>query len=298
MGEINIPRDQQAALAALDVDAIRRMIDDALRMEQPGDLYPRLSNCGPYVANRLHTFERDLARFRQAKAAKKREETYKDAHRAGYKLKDAIEAMRARLEQERKFAELFLIDDLITPPRPALRPQIASPDWTFDHRSDLSPADYRRIYRAVGEDWLWSSRLVLADEALSAIIHSPDVEIYQLRTPTGEEGLLELDFRKPGACELAFFGLSRGLIGGPAGRWLMNRAIERAWGRPIDRFWVHTCTFDHPAALEFYLRSGFAPYQRQIEVFADPRLSGVLRADAAPHVPLLPNRADEAAQLG
>ncbi|HWT52741.1 MAG TPA: hypothetical protein VN113_11255 [Caulobacter sp.] len=116
MGEINIPRDQQAALAALDLDAIRRMIDDALRTEQPGDLYLRLSNCGLYVANRLHAFERDLARYRQAKSAKKREETYNDAHRAGYKLKDAIEAMRARLEQERKFAELFLIDDLITPP--------------------------------------------------------------------------------------------------------------------------------------------------------------------------------------
>lgn len=116
MGEINIPRDQQTALAALDVDAIRRMIDDALRTEQPGDLYLRLSNCGLYVANRLHTFERDLARYRQAKSAKKREETYNDAHRAGSKLKDAIEAMRARLEQERKFGELFLIDDLIMPP--------------------------------------------------------------------------------------------------------------------------------------------------------------------------------------
>ncbi|PXA85001.1 hypothetical protein DMC25_16275 [Caulobacter sp. D4A] len=116
MGEINIPRDQQAALAALDVDAIRRMIDDALRREQPGDLYLRLSNCGPYVANRLQAFERDLARYSQAKSAKKREETYNDAHRAGYKLKDAIEAMRARLEREQKFAQLFLIDDLIMPP--------------------------------------------------------------------------------------------------------------------------------------------------------------------------------------
>ncbi len=57
-------------------------------------------------------------------------------------------------------------------------------------------------------------------------------------------------------------------VGSGAGRWMMNRAIERAWSQPIRRFWVHTCTLDHPAAVAFYIRSGFVPFRRRIEIAA------------------------------
>jgi GNAT superfamily N-acetyltransferase len=169
---------------------------------------------------------------------------------------------------------------------PTLRPDVADPAWRFARVAVPEPEAYRRLYRAVGEDWLWFSRLLLDDAALGAIIGDPQVEVYHLTTDTGGEALLELDFRTPGACELAFLGLSAPLVGGPAGRWLMNRAIERAWSQPIDRFWVHTCSLDHPRALDFYRRSGFVPFARQVEVFADPRLTGVVRRDAAGHVPV------------
>ena len=102
-----------------------------------------------------------------------------------------------------------------------------------------------------------------------------------------EAGLLELDFRTPHECELSFFGLTLPLLGTGAGRWLMNRAIERAWSRPIRRFWVHTCTFDHQDALAFYLRSGFRPFRLEIEYADDPRVTGLLPRSAAPHVPLI-----------
>jgi GNAT superfamily N-acetyltransferase len=99
--------------------------------------------------------------------------------------------------------------------------------------------------------------------------------------------LLELDFRAPDSCELAFFGVTPALVGRGAGRFLMNRAMEIAWSRPVRRFWVHTCTLDHPAALDFYRRSGFQAFRRQIEVIDDPRLSGLLPRDAAPQIPLI-----------
>ncbi len=102
-----------------------------------------------------------------------------------------------------------------------------------------------------------------------------------------DEGLLELDFRHPGVCELSFFGVTPGLVGIGAGRWLMNRALELVWSRPIRRFWVHTCTHDHPAALAFYMRSGFRPFRRHIHIEDDPRLAGVLPRTAAPQIPLI-----------
>ncbi len=139
----------------------------------------------------------------------------------------------------------------------------------------------------MGADWLWSSRLALSDAVLSAILSAHGVAVYALVLDGREEGLLELDFREPGECELAFFGVSPALVGRGAGRWLMNQAIALAWSRPIRRFWVHTCTLDAPAALPFYVRSGFVPYARRVEVYDDPRLSGVLPSTAAPQVPVI-----------
>jgi hypothetical protein len=69
----------------------------------------------------------------------------------------------------------------------------------------------------------------------------------------------------------------------------MAEAIVRAWARPIKRLWVHTCSFDHPSAAQFYVKSGFKPYQLMVEVHDDPRLKGFLPLSAAPHVPMIRN---------
>ena len=179
------------------------------------------------------------------------------------------------------------------------------PEWNdaqFEIRPVIQPdlAWYRDLYRRVGSDWLWFSRLQLTDAALRQILHDPDVAVYALaRGITGartcvdgnesrlDDGLLELDFRTPGQCEIAFFGVTQALLGQGAGRQLMNEAITLAWDRPIERLWVHTCTGDHPGALAFYIRSGFTPYKRQIEIADDPRLTGLLPESAARQIPLL-----------
>lgn len=151
------------------------------------------------------------------------------------------------------------------------------------------PAWYRTLFRRVGaEDWLWFSRLRMSDAELSAIITDPDVRVATLRGPQGDVGLLELDFRQQGECELAFFGVARELIGQGAGRALMNAAVERAWAGGISRFHVHTCTLDSPQALPFYIRSGFVPLRQQVEIAPDPRLSGLISPDAAPQIPVFP----------
>lgn len=154
----------------------------------------------------------------------------------------------------------------------------------------MAPADldrYRRLYRAVGEDWVWFSRLRLDDAALAAIIGDPGVEVYAAMRDGAEIGLLELDRRDPADVELAFFGLVAGAVGRGIGRWLMEHAIALAWRAETKRFWVHTCTHDHPSALGFYRAAGFRPYAVALEALPDPRLDGTLRRDAAAHIPLI-----------
>ncbi|MCL6707830.1 GNAT family N-acetyltransferase [Pseudomonas sp. R2.Fl] len=171
--------------------------------------------------------------------------------------------------------------------RPPARPAPPASGLSVEHWPEPTPEAYRELFRRVGEDWMWVSRLVMPDEELAAIVDDPLVEVHALTDGRQRLGLLELDFRKDGECELAFFGLVPEAIGAGAGRLLMNAAIERAWSKPINRFWVHTCHFDSPAALPFYQRSGFRPYAFMVEVCDDPRLTGEMRRDAAGHVPLI-----------
>jgi GNAT superfamily N-acetyltransferase len=170
--------------------------------------------------------------------------------------------------------------------RPALRPDPEGA-WTLRRVSSPDLDWFRDLYRRIGEEWLWFSRLQMADAELAAIIRSPMVDVYALVHEDRDEGLLELDFRDAGQCELAFFGVTAKLIGGGAGRWLMNRALELAWSRPVTRVWVHTCTLDHPSALAFYQRSGFHPFRRQVEIADDPRLDGTAPRCVAKHVPIV-----------
>ncbi|QBF33122.1 GNAT family N-acetyltransferase [Thalassococcus sp. S3] len=150
---------------------------------------------------------------------------------------------------------------------------------------------YRDLfYRVDGHDWLWSSRIELSDADLQALLSDTQVDVYTLLLDGTPEALLELDFREENACELAFFGLTKSLIGTGAGRYLMNQAIRLAWARPITRFHVHTCTLDSPGALAFYQRSGFVPVRQEIEIADDPRCTGILPESAGPHAPIFRGR--------
>ena len=154
-------------------------------------------------------------------------------------------------------------------------------------RVTLDPGAYRALFRKVGAPWLWFSRLAISDADLLAIIDDPAVEIFEVVAVEAVVGLLELDFRRPHECELAFVGLVPALAGQGHGRCLLSEAVAKAWRAGINRVHVHTCTLDHPAALAAYRRVGFKPYKRAIERFADPRVTGLLPIDCAPQVPLL-----------
>jgi GNAT superfamily N-acetyltransferase len=169
------------------------------------------------------------------------------------------------------------------------RPQSDPPPSTLQLRRVAEPAadQYRALFRKVGAPWLWFSRLMMADDELEAIIRHADVTLFEVAAVEAVVGMLELDFREPGQCELAFIGLVPGLTGQGHGRWLLAEAVRRAWREGVERVHVHTCSLDHPAALAAYRRAGFTPYKRAIERFPDPRLLGILPKDCAPQIPVL-----------
>ena len=147
---------------------------------------------------------------------------------------------------------------------------------------------YLALFRQIGEPWLWRGRLVMDDATLAATLDAPTTTVHVATRREGTPvGLLELDFSVPATCEIAYFGLVAGMTGNGHGAWLMAHALRMAWRPGVARVWVHTCDFDHPAALGFYRRQGFVAFERGVEIYPDPRAAGLYGRDVAPRVPML-----------
>lgn len=160
MGEINIPRDQQDALQAIDTNELDRLVDLAIREERSGDLRSlRLTSCGPYISTKLHAFEQALAKHNLAKAPRKRAETESALRRAGSDLSFAVGAMKRRMETEQKEAQFFIVEGQIMPP----------------HRisKHLSVRVSYRWRRTVGDEWTFGSITFVHDVDLRADYTTP-----------------------------------------------------------------------------------------------------------------------------
>jgi GNAT superfamily N-acetyltransferase len=137
------------------------------------------------------------------------------------------------------------------------------------------------LFAAIGTPWLWSRAFDLSARQINKL------DIHFALDDTGHRvGVVEFSGRSGPEVEIAFFGLVMAAIGGGLGRRMMAAALDLAW-RSADRVWLHTCSFDHPSALRFYLSFGFTPYAMGFEILDDPRLDGSLPRAAAPHVPLI-----------
>ncbi len=136
---------------------------------------------------------------------------------------------------------------------------------------------YRYLYDTVGEPWLWFERRTHrrrgARRARSTSRRSKSSCSMSRGVPAGFSSSTPRPRARPKLC---YFGLIPDFIGRRLGPYLLQAAIDRAWSRPIDRFWLHTSTFDHPKALSVYQRAGFVVYARRSVLFEDPREHGIL----------------------
>jgi GNAT superfamily N-acetyltransferase len=129
------------------------------------------------------------------------------------------------------------------------------------HAKRPSVPYYRFLYDAVGRDYDWTSRKKLPDAELAALLHDPRLEVHVLMAGGVPAGFAELDRRIDGEIELVQFGLISEFIGQGLGKYFLQWTIDKAWSYNPRRFWLHTCTKDHPVALPNYLKAGFAIYK-------------------------------------
>jgi GNAT superfamily N-acetyltransferase len=94
---------------------------------------------------------------------------------------------------------------------------------------------YRYLYETVGTLWIWFERRQWSDSALAAELAKPTTEIFVLYVGGVPAGYFELNAAEPHQTELSYFGLAPEFIGRRLGPFLLNAAIEQAWGGPKER---------------------------------------------------------------
>jgi GNAT superfamily N-acetyltransferase len=131
-------------------------------------------------------------------------------------------------------------------------------------RADHCPAAlYRRLYADVGREYLWLDRLGWSDEEIAAYLDDPRIELWILRQAAEPAGYFELRRCDDGAVEIAYFGLLPHAVGQGLGKFLLTRAVERAWALGATRVWLHTSSLDHSSALPNYLGRGFSIWKQE-----------------------------------
>lgn len=181
---------------------------------------------------------------------------------------DGATQAKPTLTAVRTYLEMRERSRLFHPPRPAAQLAVL-------RAHPISVPFYRFLYNTVGAPWLWYERRQMSDEALTAHLNDPGIEVYVLYVGGQPAGFAELDKRAlPPDIELAYFGLLPEFIGRGLGPFFLKLMIDQAWQDNPERLWVHSCNLDHPKAIQLYQRAGFVPYRQESLVIDDPRPLG------------------------
>jgi len=117
---------------------------------------------------------------------------------------------------------------------------------------------YLALYALIGEPFGWDQRLKMPAADLELLLDGDFLRIYVLRNVAGDAlGFCEFDRSDFPQIELKNFGIIAESQGRGLGPWLLSTALHSEWRSNPDRIWLHTDTWDHPAARRVYERAGF-----------------------------------------
>lgn len=125
------------------------------------------------------------------------------------------------------------------------------------------PEFSRFLYVAVGASCLWYMRLPWSYDQWRTALNNVNIQTwvaYRKGTPIG---YFELEKQPKGTTEICYFGLLPEFIGQGFGKKLLADAIAKAWSLGGNRVWLHTCSLDHPSALQNYLSRGFTIFNQE-----------------------------------
>lgn len=120
----------------------------------------------------------------------------------------------------------------------------------------------RFLYQLVGKHWEWFNKYTWSDNQWKAYVENDNLRTWVAYYKGSPAGYYELQQQDNGDVEIVYFGLSPKFIGKGFGRYLLSHAIQSSWAwKGTTRVWAHTCTLDHPNALQNYKARGLVVYR-------------------------------------
>ncbi len=121
----------------------------------------------------------------------------------------------------------------------------------------------RFLYEMVGKPWDWTDKLEHTDAEWQSYAERDELRTWLAYSHGSIAGYYELEKRKGGDIEIAYFGLTPKFMSKGFGGYFLSHAIESAWGwEGAKRITVNTCSLDHPSALQNYRARGFEIYRK------------------------------------
>ena len=118
------------------------------------------------------------------------------------------------------------------------------------------------FYKQIGKKHQWVDRLIWQDRNWMDYVANNNLKTYILRKGDDLVGYFELIFNK-NDCEIAYFGILEEYIGKGYGGFLLSQALIIGF-KNANRIWVHTCSLDHPNAIENYKSRGMKIFKTEI----------------------------------
>lgn len=138
-------------------------------------------------------------------------------------------------------------------PHPAfqlIRAELPCPEWN------------RFLYVTVGGPWNWTDRLVWTLDRWRAFVDRPELQTWVAYVRGTPAGYVEMEHQPDRNIEFVSFGLLPQFHGQGLGAAVLVQAVEHAWDTGPKRVWLHTCSLDHPGALQNYLARGFREFKQ------------------------------------
>ena len=136
-------------------------------------------------------------------------------------------------------------------------------DVQISRRDPCDSGFWRHLYATVGAAYRWFDRLPWTDAEIRRYLDDPAVSLWVMTSGDEIAGYYELRHEPDGSIEIVYFGLMPAFTGLGLGGHMLADAVERAWSLGARRVWLHTCTFDHPHAIQNYLDRGFTVFKTE-----------------------------------
>ena len=156
---------------------------------------------------------------------------------------------------ERFYLEINNINDLKINP-------ISSDCFSLKEASKDNFDFNKFFYKQIGKRHQWVDRLIWQDNDWLKYISNENLRTYILKKENDLVGYFELIFNNYD-CEIAYFGILEEFIGKGYGGFLLSEALKIGFKR-AKRIWVHTCSLDHPNAIENYKSRGMKIFKTEI----------------------------------